>query len=256
MDSDPEGIVTGHPLYGPYRKVRWAKEHFDRLRGEVEAFTDREPYGWRTEFEDYANEEREYTVYAEVHEEPDFRWGLMAGDVIQNLRASLDQLVWGISNPDVRDHRTSFPIYTTEAAFKANAPERIAGVSDPARALIKGSQPYHWKTGADEHPLAILKALSNLDKHRTLLPVAFARRHEYVAGYGAWKVARFTYVTSGSIYDGAEVMRFITKGEPPEEVKVSAYVSFDVSIEGRMLRDIESIFQFVGANVLSAFDRS
>jgi hypothetical protein len=50
---------------------------------------------------------REYTVFAEITEEPPIELGLIAGDVIQNLRAALDQLVWGISASDKRGRRTS-----------------------------------------------------------------------------------------------------------------------------------------------------
>lgn len=248
--------IASHPLYGPFRKVTRAKEHFDTLRGEIEAFSGRDPYGWWTESEDYADEEREYTVFAEVREEPDPRWGLIAGDVIQNLRASLDQLVWGISDRKVRNHLTAFPIYWPKRKFRVGAPARIAGVSAPARALIERSQPYHWGARASDHPLAVLKTLSNLDKHQALLPVSLARRHEYVAGYGEWKIAEFSYVAGGPIYDGAEVMRFVTKGEPPDRENVSAYLSFEVAIEGRTLSDFESIFEFIGHSVLDAFDRS
>jgi hypothetical protein len=41
-----------HPLKGPLLKVGRAKEHFDVLRRESEAFMAGEPYDWRTEYED------------------------------------------------------------------------------------------------------------------------------------------------------------------------------------------------------------
>lgn len=244
-----------NPLHGSYRKIARAKEHFDALSGQIEAFRSREPYGWWTEFEDYADEEREYTVYADVRESPDADWGLIAGDMINNLRASLDHLAWRLADPALRNNNTGFPIYLTRAKFKKHAAQRIPGVSAPAWTLIEGAQPYHWAPTASNHPLAILKHLSNLDKHRALLPVALARKHEHIVSRGE-NVTKFTYLTSDPIDDGAEVMRFVTIGEPADEVKVNAYLSFEVTIEGRTLRDFESIFEFIGLSILDHFDPS
>ena len=245
-----------HPLEGPYLKVGRAKEHFDALRREVTAFDGREPYERWLEYEDYTDEVREYTVFAVVEEEPPSRLGVIAGDVIQNLRSALDHLVWAYTGPGLRGTDTGFPIVARPRNFEASAAKRIPGVSEAVRALIERSQPYHWGSARRDHPLFILKNLSNIDKHRTLLPVALARRNEYVTRPGSVEVFDLTVIPTRVVQDPTEVMTFVTRGEPPDEVNVEAYLTFEVTFEGRTLRDFESIFEFIGLSILDQFDRS
>lgn len=249
--------VVGHPLYGPFQKLARAKAHFDVLRPEVEGFIESEPYRWWTEYVDYESGLREYAVSAEVLEDPPRRWGLILGDVVQNLRASLDHLVWAIADRELRDATTSFPIEIDKAGWRGRGRKRVEAVAGAALELIERVQPFHLGDAAKSHPLAVLQALSNIDKHRTLLPVGLVRRHEFVAGYGEFRVKEFTYLApeDGDPF-GDEVMRFTTEGEPDDSVNMKAYLSFHVAVEGRSLDDIEGIFMFVGGEILNAFDRS
>lgn len=244
------------PLEGPLRKIGRARHHYDELRRLCQSFMDEEPYGWRVEYHDLPEGRRSYTVYAEITDDPDPAWGLIAGDVIQNLRAALDQLVWGISDPAARGTHTAFPIYLDEDAYRDNSPRKIEGVTERGRGLIDGWQPYHWKAKAADRPLAILQQLSNLDKHRSLLPVAIARRREYVAGFGEFRIEEFTShrrrIANG---DEERAFSFITSGEPPDEVKANAYLTFEMTIEERTLLELESIFIYVGTEIIGWFDR-
>jgi hypothetical protein len=243
-------------LAGTYLKIDRAKEHLDSLRAECEAFSDREPYTWFTEFEDRPDELREYEVFAEIHENPHPYLGLIAGDVIQNLRSALDQLVWSTIDPARRSNETGYPISLTKDGYKSLGPQRLAGATDPARTLIEKTQPYNWGARAKDHPLAILRHLSNLDKHRTLLPVALVRRNQYVTRRGEVEIVGFTYLAREAVNEDAPVMRFLTRGEPAEQVNVNPYLTFEIAIEGRTLVEIESIFEFIRLSILSTFDPS
>lgn len=81
---------AGHPLRGPLLKLERAKKHFAELKEKSEAFLADEPYDWRMEGQAFPDGRREYTVFASVEAEPPIELGLIAGDVVQNLRASLD----------------------------------------------------------------------------------------------------------------------------------------------------------------------
>jgi len=183
--------------------------------------------------------------------------GLIAGDVVQNLRAALDQLIWGNSEGEKRDAQTAFPIYRTESGYHEHAPPKIRGIREEGRAHIEKWQPFQWGERASDHPLAMLQDLSNTDKHRALLPVAIARRHEFIAGYGEFKIEELTYheASTMDLLNEAMVMTFVTSGEPPDRWAVDAYLTFDLAIEGRTLTDFESMILYVGNEILGSFDR-
>jgi hypothetical protein len=70
--------------------------------------------------------------------------------------------------------RTTFPIFDTP--YDQNGRIRrinvIGGIAAPALAVIERLQPYHRGQSALEHPLSLIGALYNTDKHRYLLTVA------------------------------------------------------------------------------------
>lgn len=249
---------VGHPLRGPLLKLARAKKHFATLREGGEAFLKTEPWGWREEVEDYAGRKREYEVYAWVNEEPSVELGLIAGDVVQNLRAALDQLIWGNSAGDKRDNQTAFPIYVTQAEYRSGAPAKIKGISESGLPFIEKWQPFQWGARASEHPLAMLQRLSNTDKHRTLLSGAVARRREFIAGYGEWTIEEITFHNPSSdllIEEEPLVMTFVTSGEPDERSVVDSYLTFELAIEDCTLADFETMILYVGNEILGSFDR-
>jgi hypothetical protein len=113
--------------------------------------------------------------------------GLMVGDVIHNVRASLDHLTWQLACSFTQGaveypHRVQFPIITEwidprdgSDAWEKVRRRNLSEVSPDHAAQIKGYQPPNgiggrtdrW-TGDYLHQLALLQDLSNTDKHRTL----------------------------------------------------------------------------------------
>jgi hypothetical protein len=80
--------MAGHPLRDPLLKLERARMHFVELREKADAFLATEPYAWSMEAEERANGTREYRVSASVDDYPPIELGLIAGDVVQNLRAA------------------------------------------------------------------------------------------------------------------------------------------------------------------------
>ena len=101
------------------------------------------------------------------------RLALLAGDCLQNLRSSLDYLVWELvlatNNQPTDKHM--FPVSLTGKSFKkALKGGRLEGIDPAALALIDSLQPY--KSGeldAPGTPLAVLDNLVNINKHRRVL---------------------------------------------------------------------------------------
>jgi hypothetical protein len=93
---------------------------------------------------------------------------LVMGDVLTNLRAALDHIVYSLSDPAKRGDKSWFPITLGRHDFKSQAGACLRGVSAKPLAFIEAQQPYNRPKGASpgEEPLAVLNQLVNLDKHR------------------------------------------------------------------------------------------
>jgi hypothetical protein len=116
---------------------------------------------------------------------PPPRLSLICGDAIQNLRASLDHLVWQLVL--LEGNRpggwTKFPMTTHINDFNSSVrapkdpkkrPSPLQGITvdGEAWALIEKAQPYNGgelSKNPTHHELVILARLSNTDKHRTLM---------------------------------------------------------------------------------------
>ena len=93
----------------------------------------------------------------------------IVGDCLNNLRSSLDYLIWQIvesnkiSAPSISN---MFPICETKQQFKKQLQKkRLRGVPEAAISRIEKLQPF---SGVDNRSLSFLNALCNKDKHRDL----------------------------------------------------------------------------------------
>lgn len=118
--------------------------------------------------------------------------GLMVGDVVHNLRSALDHLAWQLAclntnGSPSRPWRVQFVIEDDPARFARYCNSDCLAEIDPAhQALIERRQPYqglherpdNW-SGPYIHQLALLRDLSNEDKHR-VLPTILLIPHRFV----------------------------------------------------------------------------
>ena len=159
-----------HRLAGAVEKFNRAKEQFDSLIGEMDAFFGREPKPYKSVGK-FDPDSREWVERFRVVKEPPLRLGVIFGDCLHNLRCVLDHLMWEVTKLDGEcpDGSTQFPVASKcEEQFESMADFRIPGLSDEHRAIVKRVQPYHAGDEADSHPLSILATLSNLDKHQII----------------------------------------------------------------------------------------
>jgi hypothetical protein len=129
--------------------------------------------------------------------------GLIFGDFIHNLRASLDNLVYELA---FQNRRTiSFPVYSDRAKFSTEfEPLLRSSVPPEAFQIIERVQPYHATDSSDPRVrLGLLNSFWNGDKHRTTTPILLAN---YMASAVAY---RDTYdnippfeAYFGEIYEG------------------------------------------------------
>ncbi|MEE3064587.1 MAG: hypothetical protein VYA67_11595 [Actinomycetota bacterium] len=99
-------------------------------------------------------------------------WAVLIGDILTNARAALDHAVYTHvrpRKPKMRDQDISYPIHNRKDQFVSKAGWFAPAVSD----LIESTQPYNSST-SDEHFLAALRDLVNIDKRRNLVIAYYA----------------------------------------------------------------------------------
>jgi hypothetical protein len=156
-----------NPLDGCYLKLERSQQHLQELHESVKRFFDADG-GFRFTFKGAPNAQRTKYVFTvdQVPDLPTLEWGIIVGDAVNNLRSALDQLVYAVA-ADPTD-ACAFPIYRTERDWTIKSPGLLWSVPEQIQAFIKSAQPYHLGDRAETHPFAMLQALDNLNKHRTI----------------------------------------------------------------------------------------
>lgn len=153
------------------QKLARAKKEFDLLSEKVAAYMDPVPHRVVVDTDGY-----DYTARIYVDSEPDPEWGLDLGSVAVQARSTLDLLVRQLvidSGNDPGRARTQFPIFLDHDDYVrkgrggiSQREKMLKGVATRHRRIIGEYQPYQRGQRAEDHPLAVLAAISNRDKHR------------------------------------------------------------------------------------------
>lgn len=202
VPSDPPRPGLG----SAYRRLDRAREHLADLKARLAAVDER----WNS-----SNEQLTLQVNFETGEVrpklPDNFPGvtvecfIVTGELIYNLRAALDYLVFQLAFLDSKRTRTGtqFPIEKNKEDFKRRSRTYLKGVNVPHRAHIATLQPYSrcdWtKT---------LARLSNADKHRELTIVAHEISGQLLrttGPVGSFADSTHGFVGRAKLADGTEV---------------------------------------------------
>ena len=217
---------------GTWPKILRADEQLHAIRTEIALYQHSQPYSVRGQLHPDCTT---FTANLQRREFPPYRISLQVGEFIYNLHSALDQLadflVRHSNGCPATD--TYFPILKTEPCQPKRGPRSLphvaGGVTTRIAEALDELQPYkaqgddvHW------HPLAIVKALSKIDKHRNLL-VADTTVGQSSVILECRGVAYQTIVF-GILEEDTEIASF-TLPEPvaPEEVKVNGQFSLDVT---------------------------
>lgn len=145
-------------------KLKWAKHHLDDLKAAFLA--DHHAGRFRPDVQpDPHAPSQSIQATFRVPDDLLIQYSLMAGDCIQNLRASLDYLAHDLS---AGNRSSQFPIFPTVTEYTEKGVPMTAGMSATAQAAIERLQPYHAGKDAEGDPLRKLNRMSNIDKHRLL----------------------------------------------------------------------------------------
>lgn len=158
-----------HLLDGARTKIVRAQEHIRQLNYEINTFLQSKPY---TISGEHRNDGKEYVFVVRQPPVIPLRFSAIIGDIIHNLRSSLDHLIYGliVKNSGTPTNKNQFPICTTAEYYKeaTNQKKCLHGVSDSAKSIIKSLQPYNT-TPIDRSTLLAIHNCNNIDKHRLLI---------------------------------------------------------------------------------------
>jgi hypothetical protein len=237
-----------HVEYLP-EQLRWklyrAKQHFMEFEREAAAYMNVQPSGpGRMIFAPDSTPEAPKFVYAPENSVP-ARFGLIAGDYLQNLRSVFDYLVWQLilaNGKTPHETNTSFPVTKSPKAFNEAIGRRLDGVPEEAIRLIETLQPYPERDpGNRPQMMYILDELNNANKHRQVLStrLAFALNPPAVVPFPHIEV---------------EVVRHRGGHAIPGESLV-AYLAFEASfIKGlEVTPTLSALMDWVGFDVLPLF---
>ena len=95
---------------------------------------------------------------------------LIIGDCLQNLRSSLDYLVWELCEAanSTPTEKHQFPICVVRKRYQDASGQQLAGVPKAAQAEIEKLQPFNAAV-PESTELWILNRLTNISKHRRIL---------------------------------------------------------------------------------------
>lgn len=271
-----------HPLDGCWAKVNRANVHLSLLNERIQGFVDSNPYEVETE---PSSNTGEVIVYASaVREPPAQEWSAIIGDVVHNLRSTLDHLVWqltlteghvpppslkGSAWKDIRFPILAAPHPTDGKGIlipwaTSKEPKSLWGIRPSLRTDLQGLQPFNHGQDAPKEPLAILDELWNIDKHRHLnFTSSLLGLHD---GETAERIVNFRILKrhAGGPFKRRTPLCTLTRVDsdftPTGEMHVKPRLSFDISFEkgppaygGRVIETLETLRDTVAA-ILGKFD--
>jgi hypothetical protein len=179
---------------------------------------------------------REHNTDGSVHlfrlrftAQPDvWRWALLLGDTLHNLRCALDHLVYALAvrqtgkDPPDDDRALMFPICSNPEHWNRSK-RRIASLNEATQAAIERVQPYNrLKAGQWFMPLWWLAQLNDIDKHR-LPHIAVVAAHHDEINIAAEPGAFRALWNQGALRDGAVLLQlYLDKPDPELYVELKA----------------------------------
>lgn len=158
-----------------WRRVFHARQYLTALASEVDAYRESHQNA-ALRREDNADSDTDRYVrlryYFDLPQEIPCSWGFVVGDVVHNLQAALDNLIWSLAvansgHPPPNERSLAFPAFLDADEFDRVTAKSLVALHPFAVAQVKALQPFH-----DSHPtlnpLYLLHHLDRLDKHRSV----------------------------------------------------------------------------------------
>jgi len=144
-----------------------AQDQFDALKAKADAFLQQHP--WGTEV---VSDDKGWSLVVKIAQQPPEDWWLDLGEMADNARAALNHLAFQLVVGDPNKGRVQFPIFEAQKDYlgnggmSSNREKMLVGISTADRKWIDKAQPYNAGAKATDHPLSILRSLTDRHKHR------------------------------------------------------------------------------------------
>ena len=203
-----------HPLDGPRRKLARAAEHIKVFNAAVQQWYDSKPLNSSGQF----NSDKTFYIYTVEASAIPVDIGILAGDILHNLRSCLDHLTWQLAllTTGTPYKRTAFPIFLTDNDdAKRGMKSALRSVPSKAIEVIKSLQPYKWPgIKPENHGLWLLHQLSNADKHQIVTIGGAMLEIAYKAGVSEHWLNSYT----------VEITVPATEGNTPPPPQIAYYL--------------------------------
>src|SRR5688572_23208370 len=215
-------------------KIQRAEEHAKALKDAIGAWRQS---GGQTLTAESNGDATRHSIRTHFAVPPDTqRWGLIMGDALNNLRCSLDHLVYSVAavihNPVPTDieRNCNFPRCSTPQNFAG----RVCFLPSAVRDVIEGFQPYNRGHAISAPLLAVLQDLNNTDKHRAIKPAvvqSVQHRMNFKPGVlvKAGSKPPVFEVNTGDLKDGDEIVS-VTFDVPQPNLEFEFNATFGVVI--------------------------
>lgn len=213
------------PLEGCREKLRRARLHTEELDSLVRALCEKCS---NAVVRDDQTETGQIVFRAGVMPDPPPEFSVRAGEILHNMRSSLDHLVCRLAEhrnePVTKEH--GFPICESAAKFNQNR-RRLKGLDPAEIAVVESLQPYH--TGhPNQDTLFILQFLNNADKHRLIID-RHVSPHELASFTLPNNVEKVSQGLIQHTEPGAEIATYrVTDGTDPSKVDMDFYARFAI----------------------------
>jgi len=229
--------------------------------------------------EEIAGDEYRIPLWLDTNSDPDhdvfrveaipqtpLRWGVLIGEIVYNFRSALDHAVCAavtLNGRDCERPRSQFPLLS-EKRFWPNHRDSISGLTRAQRALVRVYQPYQtWyrkRPFRKPHPLGMLAAMSNADKHRVLNSTFYSPREddpgfEIVVAEGEGEI-EYVYVHDDPLEVNAEAVSVSwTPKDANARLKMEGALRADIALDNgwSVAATLTGIGQLVAA-VLREFE--
>ena len=179
-----------HPLDIAKLKVKWANKHIRSLNMGISRTKSEPNVTYRQQGElkipniiEWIGAEKMFGYEVAIDPAIELNWSLIFGDILSNLRASLDHIAWALAEQHCKEDGTSlksedvyFPLRLKEAHTSCRTGvglylNDVRFFPDRSWDTVEYFQPYNRRQRPKTKLLGVLNQLVNIDKHRFVVPV-------------------------------------------------------------------------------------